>query len=208
MTGDYLEQLGRAHGFSVDELRSNLQGELHPTQLARLRRRGRVAAVVLVLLGLLCVIGGWWLADDYLGSYTASDTTRKEATQVRWAGVSLGVFFLACGAVGVARRRRRNALYATGKVQVEQGPLHKIHVQGRGGIPDRYHFRVGRRGFDSLRRGWELLTEGAMHRLHHIGGEFLSVVPVPFDLAERDTALREQEQFERTRRIQPSRIVQ
>ena len=45
-TGDYLEQLGRAHGFTVDELRSNLQGVLHPAQSARLRRKGRIAATL------------------------------------------------------------------------------------------------------------------------------------------------------------------
>lgn len=208
MSADYLERLGRAHGFSVDELRSNLQGTLHPAQSARLRRKGRIAAVVLAVLGLLALAGGILGGDAYQGSYMASDTTIKEATQIRWAGVTLGGFFLLCAGVSVRRRRRRNARYALGQVEVEQGPLHKVHVQGRGGVPDRYRFRVGGRAFDTLETGWDLLTEGAIYRMHCIGDELLSLVPVPYDLAARDEALREREQFERTRHIKPSRLVQ
>lgn len=208
MSGDYLEQLGRAHGFTVDELRSNLQGVLHPTQSARLQRKGRVAAVVLLVLGILSLVGGILGADAYQGSYAASEWTLKEAAQIRWAGVTLGVFFLLCAATSVYRRRKRNAVYALGRVEVEQGPLHKIHVQGRGGVQDRYRFRVGGRAFDTLELGWELLTEGAIYRMHCAGGQFLSLIPVPYDLAGRDEFLREQEQFERTRNIKPSRLVQ
>lgn len=208
MSADYLEQLGRAHGFSVDELRSNLQGVLHPTQSARLRRQSRVAAVVLVLLGLLSLAGGIAGAQAYQDSYSPSDTNLKEAAQIRWAGVSVGVFFLLCAGVSVHRRRKRNAVYAQGVVEVEQGPLHKIHVQGRGGVQDRYRFRVGARGFDVLPPAWELLTEGAIYRMHCAGGQFLSLVPVPYDFAARDELKREQAQFERTRQIQPSKLVQ
>jgi len=208
MSADYLDQLGRAHGFTVDELRSNLQGVLHPTQVKRLRRRGRVAAVVLFLLGLSFLAAGIWGADAYQGSYMPSDTTLKEATQIRWAGVALGSTFLLCGAASVYRRRKRNARYALGQVDVEQGPLHKIHVQGRGGVQDRYRFRVGNRAFDTLEHGWELLTQGAIYRMHCVGDQFLSLVPVPYDLAGRDEFIREQEQLERTRHVKPSRRVQ
>lgn len=207
-TGDYLEQLGRAHGFSVDELRSNLQGVLHPTQLARLQRQGRTAAVVLVILGLLFLAGGILGAAAYLDSLTPSSSNLKEATQIRWAGVSFGVFFLLCAGISVSRRRKRNARLALGHLDVEQGPLHKIYVQGRGGIQDRYRFRVGRRAFDTLQDGWELLTEGAIYRMHCVGKEFLSLVPVPYDFAGRDALAREQEHFERTRHIKPSKLVQ
>lgn len=208
MSADHLEQLGRAHGFSVDELRSNLQGVLHPAQLARLRRRGRIAAIVLAVLGLACLVGGILGADEYQGSYMPSETTIREATQIRWAGVTLGGFFLLCAGISVYRRRKRNARYALGQVEVEQGPLHKIHVQGRGGAQDRYRFRVGGRAFDTLEAGWELLTEGAIYRMHCAGDELLSLIPVPYDLAGRDQLAREQEHFERTRHIKPSRLVQ
>lgn len=206
--GDYLEQLGRAHGFSVDELRSNLQGVLHPTQLARLRRQGRIAAVVLAILGVLSLAGGTLGADAYQDSFAFSGTISKEATQIRWAGVSSGLFFFLCAGISVYRRRKRNALYAQGRVDVEKGPLHKIHVQGRGGVPSRHRFRVGGRAFDTSERGWELLTRGAIYRMHCVGGKFLSLIPVPYDLAGRDAYIREQEQLERTRHIKPSRTVQ
>ena len=208
MSADYLDQLGRAHGFSVDELRCNLEGDLHPTQLARLRRQGRIAAVVLFVLGMLFLAGGILGADAYQGSYMPSDSTLKEATQIRWAGVTLGGFFLLCAGISVYRRGRRNARYALGRVDVEQGPLHKIHVQGRGGVQDRYRFRVGNRAFDTLAPGWELLTEGAIYRMHCAGDHLLSLIPVPYDLAGRDELAREQEHFERTRNIKPSRLVQ
>ena len=207
MSGDHLGQLGRALGFSVDELHSNLRGVLHPAQLARLRREGRVAAVVLALLGASALAGGILGAVAYQGAYLPSDSTLREAAQIRWAGVSLGLFFLACAGASVFRRRRRNARYALGRVEVAQGPLHKIHVRGRGGVQDRYRFQVDGRGFDTLEEGWELLTQGAVYRMHSVGDRFLSLVPVPYDLASRDEALREQAQFERTRGVQPSRHV-
>ena len=53
-----------------------------------------------------------------------------------------------------------------------------------------------------------LLTQGAIYRMHCAGGRFLSLVPVPFDFAGRDEFLRGQEQFERTRNVKPSRLVQ
>lgn len=207
MSGDYLEQLGGAHGFTVDQLRCNLQGTLHPTQLAVLRREGRVRAVVLAILAVACLAGGLLGADAYLDSYSASASNLKEATQIRWAGMTLGGFFLLCAVASVYRRRKRNALYASGQVQVEQGPLNKIHVQGRGGAQDRYRFKVGSRAFDTTELGWELLTQGAIYRMHCAGGRFLSLVPVPFDFAGRDESRREQEQFERTRNVKPSRLV-
>ena len=54
----YLQELGAAHGFSIEEIEMNRRGLIHPGQAARGQRSGVGCAVFAVFLGLLFAAGG------------------------------------------------------------------------------------------------------------------------------------------------------
>lgn len=206
---DYLEQIGHAHGFTLAELQANQGGVLHPAQLARGSRKGLVALVVLTVLGGLSLAGGLIGAamfQESLGSQPF-DSDLGAVKAIRSAGIVLGGFFFVCAGVSFVRWRARRAAFAQSRLEVVEGPMLKTYIQGRG-IPDRYLFQVGPRRFDASRKLWELLTQGAAYRLFLVSDQLLSFAPVFADAAERAEYDREAEQFERTRDVKPSRLVE
>ncbi len=203
---EYLQGLARAHRFTLDELRANQRGELHPAQLARGRRKGRVGIVCFALLGMAFLAGGLagaWLWRDALGP-VPSQVDANLAIVIAVAGVLLAAacFFLARR--GHVRRRGRMAAFASGRIDVLEGPLDKRVVRGNGSS---YSFRVRGRSFQTSRQPWELLTQGAAYRLHCVDDVLLSLAPSIGDAIERAEYAQESERFERTRRIESSRRV-
>jgi hypothetical protein len=178
-TTPYLEQLGRQHGFTLDELEANRRGALHPGQLARGVRKGMVSIVVLATLGLLA------LGTGLVGAYAfyeglGPDPSRVDvnaAYAIAGAGVFLGLVFFVCAGISVARRGARKAAFATGRIEVLEGALDKMHIIG-GGTPSEYSFRVAGRSFPTLPAVWELLTQGANYRLYCVADQLLSFEPV------------------------------
>lgn len=183
-TNDYLEQLGRAHGFTLDELRANRAGALHPAQLARGLRAGKVGVTTLVVLGVLALcggLGGAYAFHDSLGA-TPSDTDLNGVYAIAGAGVAFAFAFLFGAWKSRSRQRTRQAAFARQRVDVLEGPVQKTHIRGRRGIQDRYYLRVGHRSFETFEPLWELLTQGATYRLHCVHDQLLSLEPV-VDLA-------------------------
>jgi hypothetical protein len=176
-TTRYLEQLGRQHGFTLDELEANRQGTVHPGQLARGLHKGLASIVVLATLGLLV------LAAGLVGAYAfyeelGPDPSRVDvnaAYAIAGAGVFLGLVFFVCAGISVARRRARKAAFVTGRIEVLEGALDKIHF---GGTASEFRFRVGGRSFSTSPRVWELLTQGATYRLYCVADQLLSFEPV------------------------------
>jgi hypothetical protein len=175
----YLSQLAAAHGFSLEELAQNRLGRLHPAQAARGRGAGIGRGVALLLLGALvaagAVGGALLLYEDY--SKPVSDTDMNGLYALGGGGVLLGAL-LALGALltfhGVSRRRRA---FAQSPPLVAEGPLRKIHIDGRGGMPSQWRYEIGGVSFVVSRRAWELLTPGARYRAYHLAGDLLSIEP-------------------------------
>jgi hypothetical protein len=175
----HLEQLGRQHGFTLDELETNRRGALHPGQLARGLRKGWVSIVVLATLGLLA------LGSGLVGAYAfyeelGPDPSRVDvnaAYAIAGAGVLLGLIFFIGAGISVARRRVRKAAFAAGRIDVLEGALDKIRISG-GGTANEFRFRVGGRSFSTSPKVWELLTQGANYRLYCVADQLLSFEPV------------------------------
>jgi hypothetical protein len=216
----HLEQLGRQHGFTLDELETNRRGALHPGQLARGLRKGWVSIVVLATLGLLA------LGSGLVGAYAfyeelGPDPSRVDvnaAYAIAGAGVFLGLVFFVCAGISVVRRGARKAAFVAGRIEVLEGALDKTQIGG-GGTSGEFRFRVGGRSFRTSSKVWELLTQGANYRLYCVADQLLSFEPVVADNVsaaarpiddpvaraeyERDLA-----HFDRTRNIKPSRLGQ
>lgn len=204
----HLEQLGRAFGLTLEELAANQRGELHPAQRARVRRQGLAALVVLLLLA-GAALGGGLIGADALRASLGTQPSQSDlnaVTLIRWAGVLLALALCAGAASVSARRRKRTAALAAGRIEVLEGPLDKRHISGRG-IPDRHIVRVRDHSFDVPRALSDLLTQGATYRLYFVADQLLSFAPVLDDPLERAEYQRELAQFERTRNIGPSRLV-
>lgn len=176
----YLEQLGRAHGFTLAELQTNRLGLVHPGQLASGTRLGLGAALTTFVLGTLALAGG------LLGAYLFHESLGPKPTQtdlnavyaIGGVGVVVALAFFIGTGVSLAKRQARNAAYAKRRIDVLEGALHKVYVQGRTDVPDRYLFKVDGRSFDASRTLFELLTEGAHYKLYCVGDRLLSFEPV------------------------------
>ncbi|HEY3517671.1 MAG TPA: hypothetical protein VGL98_11545 [Gammaproteobacteria bacterium] len=222
----HLEELGRRHGFTLDELEANRRGGLHPKQRARGLHKGRVAVIVLTTLAILaaaCGLVGGYLFYDGLGA-EPSRVDVNAAYAIGGVGVLIGLVFFICAAVSAVRKRARKAAFAAGRIDVLEGPMNKIHIRGRG-TASQLLFRVGGRSFPtSSRKLWDLLTQGANYRLYCVADQLLSFEPVaaqdgrkapsPGDIrgnsddpGERAEYERELAHFERTRNTKPSKLV-
>lgn len=180
----YLEQLGRAHGFTLAELDANRRGEIHARQMARGTRKGRVSVMVQALFGFLALGGGLvgaYLVREELGP-KPSDLNAVYA--VGGVGVLVSLVFLYWAALSFSLRRARKAAFRSGRIVVCEGPLDKVYIEGRG-LPSQNIFRVGGSSFHTSSALWELLTQGANYRLYLVFDQLLSFEPRP---AERGTS--------------------
>lgn len=205
----HLEALGRAHGFTREQLEANRRGELHPSQRGRGLRRGRVAVVAWAMLCVLALAGGLGGALRFRQSLgdPPSSSDANAVVLIALAGALLALGCLAAAVSAWRRRRRRRAAFLAGRLQVVEGPMDAIRIVGRGGMPGRHLFRVGGHHVDVRAPLWALLTQGATYRLYLVDGELLSFEPVPPDALERAEYERELAHAGRTQGIRPSGLV-
>lgn len=174
----YLQQLAKAHGFTLEQLAANRARHVHPAQVARGRNSGVVSGVVLVVLSILIFAGGvggaLLLYDDLRPPVSQVDMNGVFALAGGGVVVALG---LGAGAiatfVGVGRRR---GAYARGAIGAVDGPVHKLHVRRRRG-GDTYRLHIGGRSFDVSRDLWEIVTQGARYRGYFVAEDLLSIEP-------------------------------
>jgi hypothetical protein len=174
---EYLGQLGRAYGFTLDELRANQAGRLHPAQVARGRRKGAVAVVVLVLSGVLALaagLGGAWYYIDSFYLYPPTRTDYNAMVAIGGAGVLVGLAFFVGAHRSLRQRRKRRAAFEQGRLDVVEGPMNKVEVTGSQGY---FTFQVRDRRFGASRQLFELLTQGATYRLYLVDDQWLSFAP-------------------------------
>jgi hypothetical protein len=176
----YLRDLGATHGFTLEELEMNRQGRIHPAQAKRGKSSGIGCGVFLILFGLLVAAGGvggaLYLYDDY--SKPISDVDMNGLYALGGGGVVLGGL-LGIGALltfwKVSTRRKA---YAQSPALVAQGPLQKVHIKGRGGVPSQWRYTIGGASFVVSQKAWELTTHGAHYRVYHLAGDLLSLEPL------------------------------
>ncbi len=175
----YLKELGKAHEFSHEELAQNRLGRLHEAQVGRGSRSGVGGSVFAMLLGLMFAGGGvggaLYLHADL--QQPVSDVDMNGLYALGGGGVLLGVLFVGGALLGFSKVARRRRAYASGLVLVADAPVHKVHVQGRGGAPSQWIYVIGRLRFQVSRRAWELVTHGAHYRVYHLEGDLLSLEP-------------------------------
>jgi hypothetical protein len=176
----YLQELGQAHGFSLEQLEMNRKSQIHPAQTARGRSSGVGGSVFAIVLGLLFAGGGvggaLLLHDDY--AKPVSDIDMKGLYALGGGGIVLGVLFIGGALLGFRKVGRRRRAYERGPAQVAEGQVHKVHIQGRGGVPSQWRYVVGGVSFQVSQRAWELMTQGARYRAYHLAGDLLSIEPL------------------------------
>ena len=116
--------------------------------------------------------GALFLYDDY--SKPVSDVDMNGLYAMGGAGTVFGAS-LVLWAFWMFWKRARGG--AGGQLQLAEGPLQKVHVDGRGGMPSRWIYRIGNLSFDVSSKAWELVTHGAWYRVYHLNGELLSIEP-------------------------------
>ncbi len=176
----HLDQLARAHGFTLEMLMANRAGHVHPTQRVQGGRKGIGLAVFLFVLAFLLLAGGVGGAALFYDDLRPpiSDTDMNAVYAMAGAGVVLGLAAVAGGIVTVLRVGQRRGAYQRGALAVVEGPLAKAVIRGSRGVPDVYRYQIGGRTFDFVpREGWELVAHGARYRVYCVGSDLLSLEP-------------------------------
>lgn len=175
----YLEQLAKAHGFTLEQLAANRDRQIHPAQLARGRRSGVGSGVVLVILALVILAGGvggaLLLYSDLRPPISQVDLNGVFALAGAGLVIAIG---LGIAAITTFRKvgRRRDA-YGRGQPDLVEGPVQKIHIRRRR-ERDAYRYQIGGKTFDVPHDGWQLVTQGARYRAYFVAGDLLSIEPV------------------------------
>lgn len=172
----YLDQLGRAHGFTKDELEANRAGVVHSAQLARSQRgslAGPVFWVVFVALVLFGGLGGAWVFVEDSSPLSRVDRNALIAILVATAVGTLG--FSALGLRSVRSAASRRAAFRAAPVTVLEGPVSKGHVSGSARL---FWFDLGGKRFFLSNDTWELVTHGATYRCYLVAGQLMTFEPV------------------------------
>ncbi|MBX3206178.1 MAG: hypothetical protein KF764_13995 [Labilithrix sp.] len=176
----YLDQLARAHGFTLDMLVANRAGQVHPMQRVQGGKKGIGLAVFLFVLALLLLAGGIGGAALFHDDLTPpiSDTDMNAVYAMAGGGVVLGLAAVAGGIMTVLRVGQRRGAYQRGALAVLEGPIAKTVIRGRRGAPDVFRYEIGGRRFDFVpHAGWELITYGVRYRVYCVAGDLLSLEP-------------------------------
>lgn len=173
----YLDQLGRAHGFTKEELEANRAGVIHPSQLAR-ARRGSVSGPVFWALFVTAILvgglGGAWAFVD--GSSAPLSRVDRNALIAILLATALGATtFAAIGVTSVRRSARRREAFRTGAVTVVEGLVAKGGVRGNAST---FWLDLGGKRFFVGRHTWQLVTHGATYRGYVIAGQMVTFEPV------------------------------
>jgi hypothetical protein len=173
----YLEQLGRAHGFTRAELDSNREGVVHPSQRARGQRgavSGPVSWVIFVGLVLVGGLGGAYAFVEGSGS-PLSRVDRNAVIAILGATALCTLGFTAAGVSSVRRAARRREAFRSPAVAVIEGLVSKGAVRGSASV---FWLDLAGRRFSVSRHTWELVTHGAMYRGYVINEELVTFEPV------------------------------
>ncbi len=175
----YLQELGAAHGFTLEELGLNREGRVHPAQVSRGRSSGIGGSAFAVVLGLVFaaagVGGAVYLYDDY--QKPISDTDMNGIYALGVGGMVLCMLFMGGAVLGFRKVAQRRSAYERGPILVE-GPLRKVHIDGRGGVPSQWRYVIGGVTFQVSQRAWSFTTQGAQYRAYHVAGDLLSIEPL------------------------------
>lgn len=175
-----VEQLARAHGFSLEALAANRAGQIHPSQHKRGKKKGVGCAVVFFILSLLLFVGGIggaiFLYSDLREPISQVDMNGVYALAGGGVVLSLCAFGAAIATViGVVRRR---GAYQQGALRVAAGPIAKICIRGSRGVPDTYGYDIGGHSFRFVpREGWELVQHGMQYRVYAVAGDLIAIEP-------------------------------
>jgi hypothetical protein len=176
----YLQDLGATHGFTLEQLAMNRQGQVHPAQVSRGRSSGVGGSVFAIVLGVLFAAGGvggaFLLYDDY--QKPISDVDMNGIYALGGGGIVLGLVFVVGALLGLSKVSARRKQYARGPVLVAEGPLNKVHIQGRGGMPSQWRYSIGGVTFMVLPKAFDQTTHGARYRAYHVAGDLLSLEPL------------------------------
>lgn len=174
----YLGQLSKAAGFTLEELESNRQGRLHPTQVARVQRQGRFWPSFAFVFATLVLLGGLTGAGLYY------DDCRKPLARLDRNAVVMiigatavvsGLLFVSAGFT-LRRHRRRTQSYLTGTVRRIQGVVQKRAVVGRNN--QQYWLELDGNRVHLNRTAWKLVTDATTYRAYLVGPELVSLEPV------------------------------
>ena len=173
----YLDQLGRAHGFTKDELEANRAGVVHSAQLAR-SQRGSLAGPVFWVVFVALVLGGglggaYAFVEGSSGTLSRVDRNALIAILVATAVATLGFSVLGLRSVRSAASRR--AAFRAAPVTVLEGPVSKGHVSGSARL---FWFDLGGKRFFLSNDTWELVTHGATYRCYLVAGQLMTFEPV------------------------------
>jgi hypothetical protein len=175
----YVEQLARAHGFTVEALMANRARQIHPSQSSRGRSQGTGWVVFFFIVAALLLVGGVG------GAILLYDDMRPPISDVDMNGVYAlagGGIILSAGAVAlaiatIAGIKKRRRIYSGGALECIEGPIGKMHIRVSRGN-DIHRYMIGGRTFDVPRAGWELVTQGAHYRVFTVAGDLLSIEPM------------------------------
>lgn len=173
----YLDQLGKAHGFTKDELEANRSGVVHPAQLAR-SQRGTIGGPLIWVgfVGAILVggLGGAYAFVD--GSSSPLSRVDRNALIAILGGTTLAtLLFSWAGISSVRRAARQREAFRTSTVSVIEGVVAKGAVRGQHA---RFWLDLGGQRFFVSRSTWELVTHGATYRGYLIAGQMVTFEPV------------------------------
>ena len=173
----YLDQLGRAGGFTRAELEANRAGLVHPAQLARSQRgaiSGPLFWCVFVAAILVGGLGGAYAFVDGSGS-PLSRVDRNALIAILGATAVATLLFTWAGISSVRGAARRREAFRTSPVTVIEGVVSKGNARGQGST---YWLDLGGKRFFVSGRTWELVTHGATYRGYLIAGLMVTFEPV------------------------------
>lgn len=173
----YLDQLGKAHGFTLEELEHNRAGRLHPRQVQRAKGRGGpiAGAIVTVLCGVGGSVGALLYYDDVRKPLERLD--RNALIAIIGATVVVTSFFLAVTISSFRARTRRVAAFEAGQLATLTAKVMKSAVRGHRGAPSSYFLTFGDQRFSVTRDTWELVTHAATYRAFAVGAQLLTFEP-------------------------------
>lgn len=174
----YLRELGEAAGFTLDELETNRQGRLHPSQLARVQRQAKVWPIAALVFALIVLAGGLTGAGLYYDDCRKplARLDRNAVVMILGATVFVsGLLFVNAGFT-LRRHRRRTQSYLAGTVRRLQGVVQKRAVVGRNSQQHWLELEGNRVHLN--RTAWKLVTDATTYRVYLVGPELVSLEPV------------------------------
>lgn len=173
----YVNQLSKAHGFTLPELEANRGGLLHEKQVARAQRL--TGPLLSFVLGDLCLaaglIGATLFHDELKPPISSVDLNAVYA--IAGAGIVVALCFWAIAVVSFRKSTLRRRAYQRGGTTTLEGPVLKSGVDGRGGAASSWRLTLNGQTFEVNRATWELVTHGARYRAYVLHGDLLSFEP-------------------------------